>query len=123
MPRFANLPPDILYHFLLNIRDFRTLSATLRTSRDIHDVFQEHPHSIVTAIASNVVGGADVLPAAIRLVAYQREETWCDEELAMTIHPLKPESCAMLESNASTIKRIEDLFSEMCVDPRFVAMY
>lgn len=115
MPRFAALPPDILHHLLLNVSDFRTLSTALRTCRGIYGIFQEHPLSIVTAVAANVVGGTDVLPTAVRLVEYQREETWCDEESAMTLHPLTRESCAMLEKNAAMVKRMEHLFSETYV--------
>lgn len=115
MTRFAALPPDILHYLLLNISDFRTLSIALRMCRDIHAVFQEHPLSIVTTVAANVVGGSDVLPAAVRLVEYQREETWCDEESAITLHPLTRESCVILEKNAAMVKRMERLFSETYV--------
>ncbi|KZT06333.1 uncharacterized protein LAESUDRAFT_812919 [Laetiporus sulphureus 93-53] len=69
---FSDLSQDLVDKILVSLTDFKSLAATILTSKHVYDVFQTRPKSIVAAVACNVVGHADVLPAAVRMVrAYQ----------------------------------------------------
>ena len=109
MTLLCNLPRDVLDHVLLSLTDFSALSAALRSSRQLYDVFISHPRSIALAIAFNVVGLA--LPQAARLVHYTEEyETLLDEATVLD-RPLNRHLCAMLQDSASLVANFEDLFS------------
>lgn len=70
---FANA--DIVACVLVSLPDYRCLESAILTSKSVYNVFQRHPHSIIRAVAYNLVGQA--LPQALRFVRCQNAELYC----------------------------------------------
>jgi len=60
---------DIVACVLTSLPDFHCLASAILISKTVYNVFQQHPHSIVRAVAYNLVGPA--LPQALRFVRCQ----------------------------------------------------
>ncbi|THV03004.1 hypothetical protein K435DRAFT_836065 [Dendrothele bispora CBS 962.96] len=73
MHNFSGLPLDIIDHILQFCPTFLTLRSAILTSKSFYNVYQAHPHSLLLAVACNVIGPA--LPQALRVVRYRSPES------------------------------------------------
>ncbi|KZT06332.1 uncharacterized protein LAESUDRAFT_679904 [Laetiporus sulphureus 93-53] len=116
-----SLSPDLLDRILTFLPDFRTLSAFIRTSKNLYSVFQARPKSIVKAITQNASGDPNIIPAAVRLAyvlpgrGYKRKEDNGDDALPKEREvaelPLTRAICEALVYHAPVVKELEDIFS------------
>ncbi|KAF9786111.1 hypothetical protein BJ322DRAFT_1058049 [Thelephora terrestris] len=67
------LSSDILYCVLTSLPDFATLLSGILISKAFHQVFQAHPNSTLISVAATQIG-PEVLPCAIRLAHFNRDE-------------------------------------------------
>jgi len=75
----APLSPDIIDCVFTSSPDFATLLSTILVSKSFHSVFQAHPNSILTSVAKTHIG-PEVLPCAIRLAHFNRDEYLASRE-------------------------------------------
>jgi hypothetical protein len=67
------LSSDIIDHLLTSLPDSGTLLSTILVSKSFYEVFQAHPSSTFTSVATNQIG-PELLPCAIRLAHFNRDE-------------------------------------------------
>jgi hypothetical protein len=67
------LSSDIVYCVLTSLPDFATLLSGILISKSFHQVFQAHPSSTLISVAATQIG-PEVLPCAIRLARFNRDE-------------------------------------------------
>ena len=65
--------PDIIDRVFTSLPDFATLFSTILVSKSFHEVFQAHPSSILASAAKAQIG-PELLPCAIRLAHFDRNE-------------------------------------------------
>jgi hypothetical protein len=104
-----HLPSDILDRVLSFISDFKTLQTVLITSRALYDVFQAHPHSIVRAVAHNVVGPA--LPQALRVIRCDGNTLDVVLEDNVLSQAITPGEAQLLSQFSTTVNDLENIFS------------
>lgn len=110
--QFHELAADIIDRILTSVPDFSTLSTSIRISKQVYDVFQARPKSIILAVAYNVCGPA--LPDALQAVRYRLNEE--ETRLLQTAQnllqtPVTRDEANMLTDYADVAMRLEDLFS------------
>ncbi|GLB38536.1 hypothetical protein LshimejAT787_0504010 [Lyophyllum shimeji] len=114
------LDDDVIDRILIFLPDYRTLRATILSSKAFYGVFQNHPHSILRAVSYNVTGPA--LPQALRVIRYSAPEPDAPTDPSMTpsprpwresdpVSPIRDEECRQLQQNAAVVCALEDLFS------------
>jgi len=67
------LSSDIVDCVLTSLPDFATLASAILISKSFHEVFQAHPSSILTSVATTQIG-PELLPCAIRLAHFNKDE-------------------------------------------------
>ncbi|CAL1696367.1 unnamed protein product [Somion occarium] len=124
--KFTDLPSDVVDRILISISDFQTLSASLRTSkRDIYDIFQARPKSIVQIIAYNITG--PTLAQALRVASMQRLPEFLftssqdiHNRVADEAHAIEKlltrDNIEALIQNANVVSKLEDVFSQRYKD-------
>lgn len=104
---------DVLHRILTFLPAFVDLKSFIMTSKSIYAVFDAHPHSIVRAVAYNVIGPA--LPQALRVVRQQPVEQKPDvdplDPEAASVSIISPAEAIKLTEIAQVICDFEDLFS------------
>ncbi|KAF9817511.1 hypothetical protein IEO21_03362 [Rhodonia placenta] len=132
MTAFSDLSHDLVDRIFTYVRDFGTLAALIRTSKTIYVVFEARPKSIVRAVAQNVIGDCDALPAATRLVRFQltlnkytldyegdddddtdnqRPKDPGPTEEDVLLAPLTRAEANLLEWHGPVVQELEDIFS------------
>ena len=106
---FSDLPLDVIDRLLMVLTDFQSLSSLLQTCKLVYGTFQNHPKSIIRAVAENIIGPA--LPEAALLLA-EHDDSFSLETLLS--NPSRSE-VTLLCSNASPVATLEELFCAMCV--------
>ncbi|KZT74887.1 hypothetical protein DAEQUDRAFT_720072 [Daedalea quercina L-15889] len=129
---FAALTEDVLDEVLRRLPDFNTLAATIRTSKQLSDIFKAHPKSITRNVAENTCGHPDVLPAALRLVRKVLKGDVGDDdddddddiviaqeppEDEMLASPLTREEARLLDRYGEVVRSMEDIYSWRHKDP------
>lgn len=113
--QLSDLSYDVIDRILLNIPDFATLSAALHASKQLfYAVYQTRPNSILQSVARNVA--APAYKSAFKLLLRTdviRFMSICQDEccFAEPPRPLTRRYICSLNDNASTVKKLEDLFS------------
>ena len=128
-PLLLNMAPslssDIIDHLLTELPDFATLISTILVSKSFYEVFQTHPSSILTSVATTQVT-PEVLPCAIRLVHFNRDEylasradyvqNFPSEKMFFNNDaPAVAPHLATLVKNDSVVTELELFFSITCV--------
>jgi hypothetical protein len=118
------LSSDVIDCVLTSLPDFPTLLSTILVSKSFYDVFQAHPGSTLISVAATQIG-PEVLPCAIRLAHFNREdyltsrityvqgfpsERKCSHTEAVAVTFVGP-----LVKNDGVVKELELFFSIMCV--------
>lgn len=111
---FAN--SDIVTCVLMSLPDFDCLSSAILTSKTIHNVFQQHPVSIMRAVAYNLVGPA--LPQAWRFIQcknaqlYSRpvDELLGDDDIQKK-QTYSSRDARSLVAVSNSVRALENLFS------------
>ena len=67
------LSSDVIDYLFTSLSDAGTLLSTILVSKSFYEVFQAHPSSILTSVATNQIG-PELLPCATRLVRFNRSE-------------------------------------------------
>jgi hypothetical protein len=67
------LSSDIIDCVFTSLPDIATLLSTILVSKSFHEIFQAHPSSILTSVATTQIGPA-LLPCAIRLAHFNKDE-------------------------------------------------
>ncbi|KAG0706517.1 hypothetical protein DFH29DRAFT_1066851 [Suillus ampliporus] len=114
---------DVVSYILTSLPDFRCLEATILTSKSIHNVFQQHPRSIVRSVAYNLVGPA--LPQALRLVRCSNAQLYskpvgellCEDDIHKN-SVLSNKEIMSLMAISSSIQELEGVFSRRMKDRR-----
>jgi len=68
-----SLSSDAIDYLLMLLPDSGTLLSTILVSKSFYEAFQAHPNSILTSVAKNQIG-PELLPRAIRLAHFNRDE-------------------------------------------------
>ncbi|KAH9937419.1 uncharacterized protein B0H18DRAFT_970496 [Fomitopsis serialis] len=127
---FSDLSEDVLDQILRRLPDFKTLAATIRTSKQLYGILDAHPKSITRKIAETACGHPGVLPAALRLVRkvikgnLEDDETEPEDEDEneivvpqeppegeMLAVPLTREEAQLLEEHGEVIRSMQDIYS------------
>lgn len=111
---FANA--DLVACVLTSLPDFDCLASAILTSKIVYNVFQQHPLSIVCAVAYNLVGPA--LPQALRFVRcknarlYSRpvDELLGDDDIQKN-PTLSSQDIRSLVAVSNVVQALENLFS------------
>ena len=121
----SSLSPDIIYCVLTSLPDFTTLTSTILVSKSFHGVFQAHPSSILTSVATTQIG-PEALSCAVRLAHFNRDEYLASRASYVQDFPserkfshgeapaLTPHVVA-LAKNDGVARTMEAFFSTMCV--------
>ncbi|OJA17762.1 hypothetical protein AZE42_04860 [Rhizopogon vesiculosus] len=119
---FANA--DLVACVLTSLPDFHCLASAILTSRAVYNIFRQHPHSIVRAVAYNLVGPA--LPQALRFVRCQNAQLYSrpvDELLGDDDIENNPafsrRDIRSLVAVSNTVQELENLFSLRMKNRRF----
>jgi len=119
------LSSDIIDCVLTSLPDFATLLSTTLVSKSFHEIFQAHPSSILTSVATTQIG-PEVLPCAIRLAHFNRDEYLAsrfnyvqdfplERKFSHTEAPAVTSYVATLVKNDSVLRELEIFFSTKCV--------
>jgi len=119
------LSSDIIDCVLTSLPDFATLFSTILVSKSFHEIFQAHPSSILTSVATTQIG-PEVLPCAIRLAHFNRDEYLVsranyvqdfppERGFSHTGAPVVTPHVAKLVKNDSVVRELELFFSTKCV--------
>jgi hypothetical protein len=109
MTVFISLPVDLVDRLLMTLPNFETLQAAILSSKPMYYVFTAHPHSIVKAVAFNLVGPA--LPSALNLLRYTPpDDPWVFGH-ATEVGVITPEDARKLARNAAVVAAFQDFFS------------
>lgn len=120
MVQFTELPADVVDHLLTALPDFKTLAAFIKVSKAyIYDVFLAHKQTILTAVASTVVG--PTLPQALGVAICVHPSDpdpgrTYDQSMASvqaTMMSLNSPQRKALESSPAIMEELEDFFSQM----------
>ncbi|KAG1750068.1 hypothetical protein EDB19DRAFT_1677713 [Suillus lakei] len=118
---FANA--DLVECVLTSLPDFHCLASTILTSKAIHNVFQQHPRSVVRSVAYNLVGPA--LPQALRVVRCQNAQLYykpvgelLGEDDIQKNPVLSSEDITSLVAISTSVQELESLFSWRMKDRR-----
>ncbi|KAJ7867971.1 hypothetical protein B0H13DRAFT_2064834 [Mycena leptocephala] len=107
------LDDDIVDRIFLFLPDFETLQAAILGSKSMYSVFSAHPHSIVKAIAFNLVGPA--LLSAINVLRCQPpDDPWTFGHALpepTEVGVITPEDTRKLSRNALVVNTFQDIFS------------
>jgi len=120
-----SLSSDIIDYLLTSLPDSGTLLSTILVSKSFYDVFQAHPSSIITSVATNQIG-PELLPCAIRLAHFNRDEYLASRANYVQNFPPEREfshnetqattpHLAALIKNDSVVTELEVFFSTTCV--------
>ncbi|KAJ7022703.1 hypothetical protein C8F04DRAFT_1137088 [Mycena alexandri] len=117
MKALKTLDDDILDRILTFLPDFKTLQAAIRSSKSVHAVFTAHPHSIVKAVAYNLIGPA--LLSAIHLIrnippysSFSDPYTFGEAPPEPTeIGVITPKDARELSRNAVVVNTFHDIYS------------
>jgi hypothetical protein len=111
------LDDDIVDRIFLFLPDFETLQAAILGSKSMYSVFSAHPHSIVKAIAFNLVGPA--LLSAINVLRCQPpDDPWTFGHAlpeSTEVGVITPEDARKLSRNALVVNTFQDIFSSRLV--------
>jgi len=121
----APLSPDIIDCVFTSLPDFATLLSTILVSKSFHGVFQAHPNSILTSVARTHIG-FELLPCALRLLHFNRDEYLASREDYVGDFPLERKFShnevpvvapyvAALAKNDRVVTELELFFSTTCV--------
>ncbi|TFK52504.1 hypothetical protein OE88DRAFT_1807395 [Heliocybe sulcata] len=103
---------DLADCVLRALPDFDSLSSVILVSRQIYDVFNRHPVSIVRSVAYNKIGPS--LPQALRLARHKKDQydpvNWPPEAEVMNV-PITVQERHIIARNAHIVSQLEDLFS------------
>ncbi|KAJ7078655.1 hypothetical protein C8R44DRAFT_654481 [Mycena epipterygia] len=111
------LDDDIIDRVLTFLPDFKTLQAAILCSKSLYSVFATHPHSIVEAVAFNLIGPA--LLSAMNVIRNNSpvatvDDWWvighADPETT-EVGVLTPEDTRKLSKNAVVVNTFQDIFS------------
>jgi len=124
-----SMPPsfssDIIDYLLTSLPDSGTLLSTILVSKSFYEAFQAHPNSILTSVATNQIG-PELLPCAIRLAYFNRDEYLASRANYVQTFPLErkfsrseaqvvtPHLAALIK-NDSIVTEMELFFSTTCV--------
>ena len=119
------LSPDIIDCVFTSLPDFATLLSTILVSKSFHKVFQAHPNSILTSVARTHIGH-ELLPCAIRLAHFNRDEYLASREsyvgdfpserkFSHNEAPVVTPYVAALAKNDRVVTELELFFSTTCV--------
>ncbi|KAJ7741266.1 hypothetical protein B0H16DRAFT_1565137 [Mycena metata] len=111
------LDDDILDRILTFLPDFKTLQAAILSSKSAHAVFAAHPHSIVKAVAYNLIGPA--LLSAIHLIRNKPPVSSFSDPYTFGQAPpeptdvgvITPEDARKLSRNAVVVDTFHDIYS------------
>ncbi|KAJ7145255.1 hypothetical protein C8R46DRAFT_1360100 [Mycena filopes] len=111
------LGDDILDRVLTFLPDFSSLQATILSSKAAYTVFAAHPHSIVRAVAQNLLGPA--ILSAIHLIRnVPPEASYADPYTFGHAPPeptevglITPEDARKLSRNAGVVHAFRDIYS------------
>ena len=113
---FATLPPDLVHEVFVRITDMHTLSAAIRTSKRCYEIFQDHPKTILRAVAQNIVGPALAPAARLAHFSVQESERAIDlpQECQFTEPDwaIPPTLIRCFEPHASSIRVFRDFYSQ-----------
>ena len=120
-----SLSPDIIDHLLMSLPDTKTLLSTILVSKSFYNAFRVHPSSILTSVATNQIG-PELLPCAIRLTQFNRDEYLASRASYVQNFPLEREfsrnevsavapHLATLIRNDDVVTELELFFSITCV--------
>ena len=119
------LSSDIIDYVFTSLPDFATLFSTILVSKSFHEIFQTHPSSILTSVAETQIG-SDLLPCAIRLAHFNRDEYLAsranyvqdfpaERKFSHREAPAVTPYIAALVRNDSIVTELELFFSTTCV--------
>ena len=119
------LSPDIIDCVFTSLPDFLTLLSAILVSKSFHRVFQAHPSSILTSVAKTQIG-PELLPCAIRLAHFDRDEYLAsradyvqdfpsERKFSHNEAPTVAPYIAALVKNDSVVTELELFFSTTCV--------
>ena len=121
----APLSPDVIDCVFTALPDFATLLSTILVSKSFHRVFQAHPSSILTSVTETHIG-PEVLPCAIRLAHFDRDEYLAsranyvrdfppERKFSRNEAPAVAPYVPALAKNDSVVTELELFFSTTCV--------
>lgn len=122
-----SLSSDVIDYLLTSLSDSGTLLSTILVSKSFYEVFQAHPSSILTSVATNQIS-PELLPCAIRLAHFNRDEYLASRADYVQNFPLEQKfshneaqavtpHLATLIKNDDVVTEMELFFSTMCVLP------
>lgn len=121
----SSLSPDVIDHLFTSLPDFATLLSAISISKSFYEVFQAHPSSILTSVATTQIS-PELLPCAIRLAHFNRDEYIASRADYVQNFPAErmfshseaptvtPHLVALIK-NDSTVTELELFFSVACV--------
>ena len=119
------LSSDVIDHLLTSLSDAGTLLSTILVSKSFYEVFKAHPSSTLTSVATNQIG-PELLPCAIRLVHFNRNEYLASRADYVQNFPSEKKVSynetstvashfAALAKNDNVVMELEVFFSTTCV--------
>lgn len=119
------LSSDTIGCVLTLLPDFATLVSTILVSKSFYEVFQAHPRSTLISVATTQIG-PEVLPCAIRLAHFNRDDYLASRDSYVQGFPLErkfshTEAPAVtsyvgaLARNDNVVRELELFFSTTCV--------
>ncbi|KAJ7078676.1 hypothetical protein C8R44DRAFT_582257, partial [Mycena epipterygia] len=102
------LDDDIIDRVLTFLSDFETLQAAILCSNRCTP-FSPHPHSIVEAVAFNLIGPA--LLSAMNVIRNNSPVATVDDWWPTEVDVLTPEDMRKLSKNAVVVNTFQDIFS------------
>lgn len=112
---------DVLHRILAFLPTFVDLGSAILSSKSVYSVFQAHPHSIIFAVAFNLIGPA--LPQALEVARYvyyppdpdlKFSQSEADDQLNLeqtTVSVISSAEASKLSKIARVLHDFEDLFS------------
>lgn len=119
------LSSDIIYCVLTSLPDFETLLSGILISKAFYRVYQGHPSSTLTSVATTQIG-PEILPCAIRLAHFKRDEYLAsrgayvrgfpsERKFTHTEAPAVTPYAGALAKNDSVVRELELFYSAVYV--------
>ena len=119
------LSSDVIDYLLTSLSDAGTLLSTILVSKSFYQVFQARPSSTLASVAANQIG-PELLPSAIRLVHFNRDEYLAsrikyvhnfpsEKRFSYNEPPVVASHFTALAKNDNVVTELEIFFSTTCV--------